>query len=140
MENKESVLVSDNNSIEFFKVGTQLIAKKCLLGVSIAKEYDSETDLATCKFLVGFIGDSINTGNTVNKRVPFFSFTACAREDEITEETITLLIYCLVAAMNREYADTKGMIFNFDTVATKIKGIYENITEERENDEVEKSE
>ena len=129
-----NVLQSSHN-FDFFKVGIQLITKHCVMGTHIEKSYDSETGLPTCKFLVDFIGVSADTGNTVNKKIPFFIFISQSREEDITEEILTLLMYCLIEAMNAESAETDGVVFNFDNVANKIKHIFpETLTYIKEHD------
>ena len=117
-------------NFEFFKVGLQLISKQCIMGVHVEKSYDSDTGLPTCKFLVDFTGISEATGNTVNKKIPFFSFTSQSREDDITEETLILLMYCLIEAMDAEYSEAEGVVFNFDNVASRVGPFYEKAVKE----------
>ena len=118
-----------SRDFEFYKLGDQLIRKDAVMSIEFKSSYKSDSGMPSYSLYLNYTGEDKNN-NVTNVYSLIFEFISAKREEDITQETKLLLMYCLIEAMNDEYRDNESMIFNLDSIATRLKIIYEKALEQ----------
>ena len=127
-------VLTDSQAVtpEFYKVGNLIIPKSNIIKIAIETSYNSKTGIPVCHFVIYFIG-VVEVNDQFQQQIltiNFFELTTQSKEDEFTQESISLLTHYLVQTMNEEAKFNSELVMSMERVGEQVGVKYKTLADE----------